>query len=645
MTKHTPDWASKEGLKLISNGYLQENESMRQAFERISRTAQKYMPDVRGLEEDLFDIFWRGYMGAASPVFANFGNNRGLSASCYAITVPDSVNGIYSQLKHGAAISQMGGGLGVDLGLIRPAGATISRGGKSDGVLPWALTFSEMCSRISQGGMRRGSASIYLPIEHPDIPQILRSKDHSKGDPSQHLHSNIAVTVTDKFMEEMLAGDLAKVKLFGNCLETALVSGSPYIIFTDSINRQNPECYRQHNLSVRTSNICTEIALHTDENTSFVCILSSLNLDKWDEWKDYRGINTGFTVPQLGIYLLDAVTSDWLVKAKRVASMGRAVRGLESGRPLGLGVMGLHSLYQRRMLPVKSQGARSLNNQINKFMRMEAEKATRNLAKLYGECLWTEGTGRRNTHVLAYAPTRSNSVITNSVTPSIEPLASNYYSADESKGTFTRKNPHLETLLQGRGYNTSEVWESILENNGSVQHLDFLTKHEKDVFKTFREVDVYELIKQNADRQKYVDQAISFNVSLSGNETPQELFDMHVMMWKSGIKSRYYLRSQSAQKKAVVKPNQVTWEILTKPGCPYCDNAKELLQSEGHRYTEYVGRENAHKVIPEGYKFKTFPQIVRVEYGVPKMIGGFDDLVEFFNRTRTSSEGCAACEG
>ena len=544
MTLQVPEWMSQEAVDTLSRGYLWQAETPRGMWERVANNAARILKR-EDIAQDLLEALWNGYIGLATPVAANFGTPRGLPISCYSVHLSDSVQSIYSHLKEVAALSKNGGGVGVYFGDIRPAGAPISSGGKSTGVVPWAQQYDLAASVVSQGGVRRGSFAIYMPITHPDLPELLRSKDHSQGDPRKFVDSNIAVTVDDEFVKAMIAGDREKQKLFGEVLKIRMVSGSPYIVYIDNANRQNPKCYQQRGLEVSTSNLCSEIFLHTDEDHSFVCVLSSLNLSKYDEWKTWTGSNTGKTVPELATYLLDAVVEEFIKKAERLPSMGRSVRFARKSRALGIGTMGLHALYQNRGYAFESNEARQLNIECHKFIKDKAEKASKQMAIEYGEPEWCEGNGRRHTHLIAIAPTRSNSVISGAVSQGIEPIDANYYVAKQAKGTFVRKNPYLVTLLDSLDKNTEEIWESILEARGSVQHLDFLTDSQKKLYRTAREIDQFEIIKQSADRQPYVCQGQSVNLFVDPEASPNYIFKLHLSAWKQGLKSLYYLKSSS----------------------------------------------------------------------------------------------------
>jgi ribonucleoside-diphosphate reductase alpha chain len=631
-TLQVPEWLSEEGLATLSRGYLYQGETPRGMHTRLASHASKVLsrPDI---EEDLFEIFWRGWLGPATPVASNFGTNRGLPISCYSVHVDDSVNSIFSHLKEVAQLSKNGGGVGIYLGDVRPAGSPISSGGKSTGVVPWAQQYDLASRVVSQGGVRRGSFAVYLPIDHPDVPELLQAKDHSKGDPRRFIDSNVALTVTDEWIESMLAGDEKKQELFGEVLKTRLISGSPYLVFIDNVNRQNPECYKQRGLEVKTSNLCSEITLHTDDDHTFVCVLSSLNLAKYDEWRDWRGTSS-LSVPELAIYFLDAVVEDFIHKASRIPSMGRAVRFAKKSRALGLGTMGLHLLYQRHGLPFASKGARDLNIEVHKFIKDEATKASRSLAKKFGEPEWCAGSGLRHTHLLAIAPTRTNSVISGAFSQGIEPVDANYFVAKQAKGTFVRKNPELESLFCKKGVE-SGVWDSILEARGSVQHLDCLTNEEKQVFKTAREIDQFEIVKQAADRTPFICQAQSLNLFVHPEIDAEELVKLHLSAWKNGVKSLYYLRSTSLVAKRDLQTPRA--KIITKVDCPYCHKLKKQLVLDGISYQE-IDRSEV-----EDFPFTTVPQV----WLDKRHVGGYNDYMSLYHAKQEpgQSNECTACEG
>jgi ribonucleoside-diphosphate reductase alpha chain len=412
-----------------------------------------------------------------------------------------------------------------------------------------------------------------------------------------------------------------------------MISGSPYLIFIDNVNRQNPECYKQRGLSVSTSNLCSEITLHTDDDHTFVCVLSSLNLAKYDEWQEWRGTSS-LSAPELSILFLDAVVEDFIHKASRIPSMGRAVRFAKKSRALGLGTMGLHLLYQKRGLPFASDGARALNIEVHETIRQQAEGASRLLAKQLGEPEWCEGTGMRHTHLLAVAPTRTNSVISGAFSQGIEPIDANYFVAKQAKGTFVRKNPVLEELFCKKGIKES-VWDYILEEKGSVQKLDCLTVEEKEIFRTAREIDQFEIIRQAADRTPFICQAQSLNLFVDPEIDAEELVRLHLSAWKNNVKSLYYLRSTSlVAKKDLSSPRA---KIISKQNCPYCTKLKSQLKADGVAYHEI------DRSVVEEFPYATVPQL----WIDGKHIGGYTEYMNEFHAKSEPAQTneCAACEG
>ena len=628
-----PDWLSEEGMHTLSAGYLLPGETPHAMFKRVAKAAATINYDET-LYDDLLTCLWNGWLGLASPVAANFGTSRALPISCYSVHLSDSVSSIYSHLKEVAQLSKNGGGVGIYMGDVRPAGAPISGGGKSTGVVPWCQQYDLAARVVSQGGVRRGSFAIYLPISHPDVPELLRSKDHGKGDPRKFVDSNVALTISDEWVESMIAGDTHKQELFGEVLKTRMISGSPYLIFIDNANAQNPECYTERGLSVKTSNLCSEIFLHTDEHHSFVCVLSSLNLSRYDDFSSWQSPTSGRTVPQLAIHLLDAVVSEFIRKAKDKVGLGRSVRFAEKSRALGLGTMGLHILYQKRGLPFSSPGARELNIETHRWIREQSEIASRELAQRFGEPEWCVGSGMRHTHLTATAPTRTNSVISGAFSQGIEPIDSNYFVAKQAKGTYVRKNPVLEELLCSRGVDSS-IWEEILAAKGSIQNLDCLSEGEKEVFKTAREINQFELVKQAADRQKFICQGQSLNLFVDPESDPAYIMRLHLSAWKMGLKSLYYLKSSSLLTNKKVIPAL----IVTKDECPWCAKLKEALASDGIQYKEITKTEAEEK----GYwdpNWKTVPQV----WLYKKHIGGYTEYAQLRNQPTPSYNECTACE-
>jgi ribonucleoside-diphosphate reductase alpha chain len=433
----------------------------------------------------------------------------------------------------------------------------------------------------------------------------------------------------------MIAGDTHKQELFGEVLKTRMISGSPYLVFIDNANAQNPECYTERGLSVKTSNLCSEIFLHTDEHHSFVCVLSSLNLSRYDEYKDWKSPTTGRTVPQLAIHLLDAVVSEFIRKAKDKVGLGRSVRFAEKSRALGLGTMGLHTLYQKRGLPFASKEARELNIETHRWIREQSEIASRELAQRFGEPEWCVGSGMRHTHLLAVAPTRTNSVISGAFSQGVEPIDSNYFVAKQAKGTYVRKNPVLEQLLCERGV-SPQIWDKILESKGSIQDLNIFSEAEKEIFKTAREIDQFELIKQAADRQKFICQGQSLNLFVDPESDPAYIMRLHLSAWKMGLKSLYYLKSSSL----LTKKREKSTQVVTKADCPWCVKLKELLRNEGIVFTELSKEEAIQRNLWQE-TFKTVPQL----WMNGQHIGGYSDYIQLKTQsTETAYADCLSCE-
>jgi ribonucleoside-diphosphate reductase alpha chain len=637
-----PDWLSEEAQQTLSKGYLLPGETPRDMWKRCALTAEKNLK-YPGIGEDIMEMFWLGYMGGATPVLSNFGTNRGLPVSCFGHTISDSTSSIYSHLKEVASLSKYGGGVGSYFGELRPGGSPISGGGKSGSIVDWMRLYDRTAATVSQGNTRRGSFALYLPIDHPDLMDALRSKDHSQGDPRNFIDSNLAVTIRDEWIEEMLAGDTEKQKIFAEVLKARMISGSPYLIFIDNANNHRPKCFVDRALEIIQSQLCAEIFLPSDENHTFSCLLSSANLAKYDQWKNWRGRNTGKSVPELGIYLLDSVAEEFIHKASRLPSMGRAVRFTKKARALGLGTMGLHALYQSRGLPFASKGARDLNIEVHRYIDEMSLKASQDMAKEYGEPEWCEGHGVRHATRLAIAPTKTNSVICGAVSEGIEPLTANLFVAGNAKGTFVRRNPYLEKHLAAIGKNDQEVWDSILEERGSVQHLEFLSPRAKEIFKTAREIDQFEIVKQAADRQTYICQGQSVNLFVDPEADASYLMRLHLSAWKMGLKSLYYLKSTSLQVKKGQKKTETSQNlamVVTKPDCPWCVKVKDLLSSKG-----YVIQEMDRSTIPDSdWPYQTVPQ---VWINGTHIEGGYEGVAELLlgESEENQYSECLACQG
>jgi ribonucleoside-diphosphate reductase alpha chain len=447
------------------------------------------------------------------------------------------MEGILEKVSEVGIMTKQGGGTSAFFGALRPRGTPISAGGESTGSIHFMELYDKLMGVVSQGNVRRGSFAAYLPIDHGDIEEFLQIR----GEGNEIQDISIGVTVSDEWMKSMIDGDKEKRRIWGLVLKKRFESGYPYIFFTDNVNKQAPQVYKDKKMKINQSNLCTEIMLPNSEDESFVCDLSSMNLERWEEWKDTDAV-------EVMIYFLDAVMTEFINKTEGMKFMEAPRKFAIRHRALGLGVLGWHSLLQSKMIAFESMEGKFLNNTIWKTIREKADKATKELAQLFGEPEVLEGYGRRNTTTLAVAPTTSSSFILGQVSPSIEPHNSNYYVKDLAKGKFSYKNPYLKKLLKEKGKNDEETWMDILKNGGSVQHLDFLTQEEKDVFKTFAETSQKEIIIQAASRQKYIDQGQSLNMLIPAGTSPKLVNELNIFAWEQGIKSLYYQRSTNPAK-------------------------------------------------------------------------------------------------
>jgi len=539
--KDYPEFFDDVALSTISKGYLMPGETPRKAYKRVANAVADRLnrPD---LANKFFKYIWNGWIGLASPVLSNTGTDRGLPISCFGIDTPDSVRGIGLTNAELMRLTSYGGGVGISLSRIRGRGAEITGNGQSEGIVPWAKIYDSTIIATNQGSVRRGAASVNLDINHIDVKEFMQIR-RPKGDPNrQCLNLHQAVVVDDAFMKRLQDRDSEAMSLWLEILKSRVETGEPYIMFKDNVNKDNPLAYRMNNLDVSMTNICTEITLHTDEEHSFICCLSSLNLAKYDEWK-----NTD--VVEIATYFLDGVMEEFIQKTNGKDSMVRTHRSAKKGRALGLGVMGWHTFLQQKNLAFNSIGATAWTHTIFSDIKIKAEAASRQMALEYGEPTWCKGTGMRNTHLLAIAPTVSNSRI-NNCSAGIEPQPANIYVFNGAKGTFIVKNPELEKLLVEKKHNTTRVWDQIMGDNGSVMGLsnDILTEDEKEIFMTFPEINQLALVQQAATRQKYIDQTQSLNLAFDPTDSPKWINQVHLEAWKLGVKTLYYLRTDSVIK-------------------------------------------------------------------------------------------------
>lgn len=543
--KHYPEWMDEIAVSMISKGYLLPDEDVFDAYKRVSKAAARRLRR-KDLQPFFYEAIVKNWLCLASPVLSNLGTERGMPISCFGIDVGDSIEGIADANSELMRLSSQGGGVGIGVSRIRGRGKAIKDNGVSEGVVPWCKIYDSTILATNQGSVRRGAASVNLSIHHPDIEEFLQIR-RPKGDVNrQCLNLHQCIVIDDKFMDDLENKDPKSLKLWGEILKTRLETGEPYLMFEDNINNTNPEAYKKNNLQVSMTNICSEIALYTDELHSFICCLSSLNLARWDEWKDYRFEN-GMSLPELTCWFLEGVLQEFIDRAKNIKFMENTVRSATKGRAIGIGVLGWHTFLQQKNLPFVGIQATAYTRMMFDFIEKEAYKASRTQAELYGEPEWCKGTGMRHTHHLAIAPTVSNAHISGGVSPSIEPIPANVYNLKTAKGVFIKRNKILEQLLESKGYNIDSVWDQILKDQGSVVNLPdyILSAEEKEVFLTFKEINQLEIVKQNGIRQQYVDQAISLNLTFDPNDTPKWISQVHKEAHKSGVKTLYYLRTES----------------------------------------------------------------------------------------------------
>jgi len=540
-----PSWGNTDVYKkTISGGYLFDGETPKEAYQRVSKTVARrlYKPEMA---ETFFNYIWNGWLCLASPVLSNTGTDRGLPISCFGIDVADSIQDIGQKNLEMMLLAKHGGGVGIGINQIRPAGAKITGNGTSDGVVPFAKIYDSTILATNQGSVRRGAASVNINIEHDDFEDWLEIRE-PKGDVNrQSLNLHQCAIVGDKFMRKLEQGDAEARNRWSKLLRKRKATGEPYIMFKGNVNKANPEAYKQNGLKVHMTNICSEITLHTDENHSFVCCLSSLNLAKYEEWKDTNLIYDA-------TFFLDGVMEEFIQRAKGLRGFENSIRSAQKGRALGLGALGWHTYLQEKGIPFEGLLAQFETRKIFSQIKIESERASMDLAEIYGEPLWCVGTGMRNTHLRAVAPTVSNSKLSGNVSAGIEPWAANVFTEQSAKGTFIRKNPTLVKLLRKHKLNNEEIWGKILADGGSVQDIDQLDDIRvgfdipaKEVFKTFKEINQLELVKQAGLRQQYIDQSVSLNLAFPSEATPKWLNKVHMEAWKNGVKTLYYTRTES----------------------------------------------------------------------------------------------------
>jgi ribonucleoside-diphosphate reductase alpha chain len=540
------EWLNDESQRFLSRGYLVPGQTAEARIQQIADKAEEYL-GIEGFSKKFYDYMGRGYFSLSSPVWANYGLDRGLPVSCFGSYIEDNMESIlYSHAENGM-LMKGGGGTSGYFGDLRHRGAPIKDSGESNGAVHFIQLFDTLANVVSQGNVRRGYFSAYLPIEHPDADEFLDIG--TEGNPIQGLTTG--VTVSSEFMKRMSNGDKHARQIWAKVLKRRSEVGFPYIFFTDNVNNGKPEVYKDKDMKIHASNMCSEIALPSNADETFTCVLSSINLLYWDELKETDAIET------LTIFL-DTVVTEFIKKTEGKKYYERAHNFAKRHRALGLGVLGWHSYLQSEMLSFEGREAAQKNLEIAKTLKEKTHAASVRLAQMFGEPDVLRGYGRRNTTTLAIAPTKSSSTILGQVSQSIEPEFSNYYVKDLSKTKITVRNPYLKSYLQAGGYDTDEVWESIRLADGSVQHLDFLGDTAKAVFKTFAEINPYTIIDQAAVRQEYIDQAQSLNLMIPPDMPVKEMNALYMYAHGMGIKSLYYQYGMSqaqalSRKKALIE--------------------------------------------------------------------------------------------
>ena len=538
-TRTSPDfaWVNEEARTFLRRGYLLDGVTPEERVRQIAEHAEGLL-EIDGFADRFYEYMARGYYSLASPVWSNFGLDRGLPISCFGSYIGDSMDAILDTHAEVGMMTKVGGGTSGYFGDVRPRGAPITNNGTSNGTYPFATLFDRIINVISQGETRRGHFAGYIDIEHPDVEEWLNIQ--TEGDAIQTMM--YGVVVGDDWMQSMIDGDSEKRELWAEVVESRMNLGIPYILFRDNVRRDRPQVYKDKGYDIKASNLCSEIALPAGPDESFVCCLSSMNALHYDEWKNTDAVET-LTV------FLDAVMQEFIDGAEGMEHMGRAVRFAKRHRAIGIGILGWHSYLQSNMIPFESTKASLIGTEIAKTIKERSYAASEEMAERFGPAplMDSRDDARRNTTTMAVAPTKSSSFILGQVSPSIEPIKSNYHVQDRAKMKITYKNPHLKALLVEKGKDTDDVWEEIALRDGSVQHLEFLSDREKDVFKTFSEISQMAIVDQAAGRQTHIDQSQSLNLAIDPNAVPvKDINRLYVEVWKKGIKSLYYQHGVNA---------------------------------------------------------------------------------------------------
>lgn len=535
-----PDWYTTGGYQMFMEKYTLPGQTLKERYWQVAETAGKIADELYGSfpggtewSEEFFNIIWRGWLSPSTPVLANLGTDRGMPVSCSGGVVGDSVHGFYSSRHETAMLTKYGFGTSAYMGQIRARGSEISAGGKASGSLPVFLGFVQDMRDVSQGNVRRGSWAGYLDVDHGDFHEVA---DHLLNNPDDF---NIGWIIPDSFIARLGKGDKEAIQRYQKIMKIRKITGKGYMYFIDKVNAQNPEMYKDRDMQVKASNLCSEIALFSDEDHTFTCVLSSMNLRFYDEWKDTNAV-------ELAIVFLDCVAEAFLRQAEGIPGFERAIRFTEKSRALGLGTMGFHTYLQDRMIALESAQAHMINNEIYSRIRRQAETSSEWMAKVAGEPEWCKGYGRRNTHLIAIAPNMSTALICGGVSQGIEPVVANVFNQNTSAGEIQRINPSLLKVMKERGVYNKETINALIDAKGSILGVDWLDDEEKLVFRTAFEVDQMALLRLASARQKYIDQGQSLNLFFAAEEDPKYISQIHRAAAEDpNIKALYYMRSQA----------------------------------------------------------------------------------------------------
>lgn len=531
-----PVWFGTGGYQLVKDKILNHEDTMLNTYSRIARTAANHTDDPDLWYKRFLEIMWNGWLAPSTPVLSNMGTNKGMPVSCSGGYIEDSIDGFYKGYHEVAMLTKHGFGTSGFLGDVRPRGQGITTGGKASGVLPVIKHFVQDMRDVAQGTSRRGAWAGYLPIDHKDFNEVIDYLEHHPDD------LNLGWNVSSAFIDRMETGDKEATNRYQRSLKVKAVTGKGYYFFPDKVNRLSPKMYHDRGLEVKASNLCTEIALFSDAEHTFTCVLSSMNLAKWDEWKDTDAVF-------VATVFLDCVAAEFIRLAENIPAFDKAVNFTRKSRALGLGALGFHSYLQSKLIPFESFEAHLINLEMFKHLNEESKRASRFMAEKWGEPEWCAGYGRRNTHLLAVAPNTQSALVCGGVSQGIEPIVANLYNQSTAAGEIYRINPTFLEIARSRGKFTPELVSELVGSEGSVQGLNWLTDHEKLVFKTAYEIDQRAIIRLASTRQQYIDQAQSINLFFDANEDEGYISEIHKEAFLNPyIKSLYYMRTKAGVK-------------------------------------------------------------------------------------------------